>query len=122
MSKKNNKTCIICKKPYSYCPSCHQDASKPTWYMIFDSENCKKIYDICTAYRDGEIDKAIAYERIKECDLTGLKDFAETTRKQIEEILNCKTTTVIEDKKDEKTEKNEKIKKDEKSTKVFSKK
>jgi len=121
MSKKNNKTCIICGKSYSYCPSCHRDANKPSWSILFDSENCKNIYKICTEYRDGEIDKAIAYEKIKECDLTRLEDIVDITRKQIEDILSYKSTT-IKVEKNEKEKKDEKIKKDEKSTKVFSKK
>lgn len=122
MSKKDNKKCIICGKTYSYCPSCNHDVNKPSWYMIFDSENCKNIYDICVDYRDGVIDKQVAYEKLKDCDLSGLKDFASSTKKQIEEILNCKSTTTVdktikENKKDEKTNEDNK-----KSAKVFSKK
>ena len=55
MGKQNNRTCIICGKQYHYCPTCGEDSSKPTWYLIFDSQNCHDIYDVCTQYRDEKI-------------------------------------------------------------------
>lgn len=88
MSVKNNKICIICKTPYHYCPSCSSDNDKPSWYAIFDGDNCYEIYNICTAYRDEKIDKKNAYEKIKKCDLSKLDDFAESTKAQIKDIMS----------------------------------
>lgn len=90
MAKQNNRTCIICGKHYSYCPTCGEDSGKPTWYFIFDGENCHDIYDVCTAYRDKEISIADAYTRIKSMDLSDLDNFAESTKAQIKEILAYK--------------------------------
>ena len=88
MGKKNNRTCIICGKNYTYCPVCNSgDANKPTWYFIFDGQNCHDIYEVCTQYRDGEIDINLAYEKISKLDISNIKNFAEVTRIQIEEIL-----------------------------------
>ena len=88
MAKQNNKTCIICGKNYTYCPVCNSgDANKPTWYFIFDGLNCHDIYEVCTQYRDGEIDAKVAYEKISKLDISNIKNFAEATRIQIEEIL-----------------------------------
>ena len=84
---KLNRTCIICGKKYSYCNNCQSDANKPTWYFIFDSQNCHDIYEVCTQYRDKEITVAQAYEKISKLDISDIKNFAESTRKQIEEIL-----------------------------------
>lgn len=56
--------------------------------MIFDGDNCHDIYEIVTSFRDGIIDKKTAYEKISKCDLKDLKHFAETTKKQIEDILS----------------------------------
>lgn len=86
-NKKNNKTCVICGKSYSYCPSCSVDSDKPSWYFVFDGENCNEIYNICTSYRDGVIDKKVAFEKINKCDISGLDNFADSTKKQIKEIL-----------------------------------
>ena len=87
MGKKNNRVCIICGKEYRYCSACGEDAGKPTWYFIFDGQNCHDIYEVCTKYRDGEIDAKVAYEKISKLDISNIKNFAESTRIQIEEIL-----------------------------------
>lgn len=87
MGKRNNRTCIICGENYAYCPHCGEDANKPTWYFIFDGQNCHDIYEVCTQYRDGEIDIKLAYEKISKLDISNIKNFAESTRMQIEEIL-----------------------------------
>ena len=87
MGKKNNRTCIICGENYAYCPHCGEDANKPTWYFIFDGQNCHDIYEVCTQYRDGEIDANVAYEKISKLDISNIKNFSESTRIQIEEIL-----------------------------------
>ena len=87
MGKQNNRTCIICGKKYSYCNNCQSDANKPTWYFIFDSQNCHDIYEVCTQYRDKEITVAQAYEKISKLDISNIKNFADATRIQIEEIL-----------------------------------
>lgn len=88
MGKKNNRKCIICGHDYHFCPTCSEDTSKPTWYFIFDGQNCHDIYEVCTQYRDGEIDLKVAYEKISKLDLSNLKNFAESTRKQIDEIIS----------------------------------
>ena len=100
MGKKNNRTCIICGKNYTYCPVCNSgDANKPTWYFIFDGQNCHDIYEVCTQYRDGEIDAKVAYEKISKLDISNIKDFYEATRIQIEEIIaNGKESKTIVDK------------------------
>ena len=87
MGKRNNRTCIICGENYAYCPHCGEDANKPTWYFIFDGQNCHDIYEVCTQYRDGEIDINLAYEKISKLDISNIKNFAESTRIQIEKIL-----------------------------------
>ena len=109
MGKKNNRTCIICGKNYTYCPVCNSgDANKPTSYFIFDGQNCHDIYEVCTQYRDGEIDAKVAYEKISKLDISNIKDFYEATRIQIEEIIaNGKESKTIVDKVKANNTKNE---------------
>ena len=90
MGKKNNRKCIICGHSYHFCPTCGEDAGKPTWYFIFDGENCHNIYEVCTQYRDGKIDVKTAYETISLLDISNLDDFAEATKTQIMEIMKYK--------------------------------
>ena len=87
MGRQNNRTCIICGKQYHYCPNCGEDAGKPTWYFVFDGQNCHDIYDVCTNYRDGKIDVAKAYELISNLDISEIDSFQEATRAQINEII-----------------------------------
>ena len=98
MGKKNNRKCCICGRSYSYCPTCGEDAGKPTWYFIFDGENCHDIYEVCTQYRDKKIDAKKAYELISKLDLSNIEDFVEVTKNQIKEIirLNEEATNVKE--------------------------
>ena len=98
MGKKNNRKCIICGHSYHFCPTCGEDAGKPTWYFIFDGENCHDIYEVCTQYRDKKIDVKKAYELISKLDLSNIEDFVEVTKNQIKEIirLNEETTNVKE--------------------------
>ena len=107
---KTNRKCIICGKDYYYCNVCNpEDANKPTWYFIFDDQNCHDIYEICTQYRDGEIDAKTAYEKISRLDISNIKDFYDSTRIQIEEILSKgKEVKSIADKPKTNNAKNEK--------------
>lgn len=102
MVEKNNKICIVCGAGYHYCPSCKKDGNKPSWYNIFDGENCKSIYDVCIAYRDGIYDLKKANEEINKCDLSNLENIEESFKKIINTIKSYKEVKVEEPKKVEK--------------------
>ena len=91
MATQNNKTCIICGKNYTYCPVCNSGAAnKPTWYAIFDGQNCHDIYEICVAYRDKEISIEDAYNKMNNLDLSYLDSIVPATKAQITEIMSFK--------------------------------
>lgn len=97
MGRKIDRTCIICGSHYSYCPQCGEDANKPTWYFIFDGQNCHDIYEICVAYRDKKINITEAYEELLKVNISNLDNFVEATKVQIREILdNGKSIKQIE--------------------------
>lgn len=101
-SNKMNRTCCICGQPYHFCPVCNsEDAGKPTWYFVFCSENCKNIYNVCTDWRDGNISKEKASEKIAKLNIDGLENFADATKYQIKELLETKKeeTTISSTKK-----------------------
>ena len=87
MGKKNNRSCLICGRSYSYCPSCGADSSKPTWYFLFDCKNCLDIYDVCTEYRDNILNAKEAYEKVSKLDISKLENFNDVTKGQIKEII-----------------------------------
>lgn len=125
MAKGNNRTCIICKTTYHYCPTCGEDSGKPSWYHIFDGQNCYDIYEVCTQYRDKIIDAETAYNLISKLDLSKIDAFAESTKLQIEEIIKlhekpiAKADVVV---KEEKVEAEKEITKNTDNTKYYKKK
>lgn len=54
------RTCHICGKKYSYCPSCPKDATKESWHTLFCSEKCKDIDSILSKYTYNKITSAKA--------------------------------------------------------------
>lgn len=98
-NNKNNRECIICGRSYHYCPTCGADAGKPTWYAIFDGDNCHDIYETCVAYRDKIITGKKAYNELNKLDLSYIDSIVPVTKAQIEEILNFQDTPK-EDKKE----------------------
>ena len=104
MGIKNNRECIICGRSYHYCPTCGADVGKPTWYAIFDGQNCHDIYEICVAYRDKEISIEDAYNKMSNLDLSYLDSIVPATKAQITEIMSFKKPK--EDKSVEKKETN----------------
>ena len=100
MGKKNNRTCLICRQNYHFCPTCGEDSGKPSWYALFHDQNCHDIYDVCVGYRDKVITTDEAYNKLAKLDLSALEDFNEVTKGQIKEILaSHKETPIAEEKK-----------------------
>lgn len=61
---RHERTCEICSSTYSYCPNCNDYADKPRWMFLFDSENCKNIYDVVNAYRTNALTAVQAKEKL----------------------------------------------------------
>jgi len=82
---KTNRTCNTCGKRYYYCPSCADD-HRPTWMIMFDCEECKRIFQICSSFNYGSISKEDArneLEKIGLDDFENYNDFITTDLKNI---------------------------------------
>lgn len=84
---KNNRTCCVCGKEYSYCPTCTKDLDRPEWMIVYCSENCKKVYEACAAFSMKQIDKKEAKIRLSKCDLSNKGHFSKVTQKIVSEIM-----------------------------------
>lgn len=42
--------CYCCGAEYEYCPTCRQYASQPKWRALYDTEECKAIFDVLSGY------------------------------------------------------------------------
>lgn len=91
-----NRTCLACGKKYEYCGSCPTSTNLPVWKSIFDTENCKVVFENVSDYAQGVISKEVAKNRIYKCDFS-IK-YKDNIQKHIDDIMaEPKNETVIED-------------------------
>ena len=99
---KNNKTCILCGKVYSFCNRCEEFDHLPRWMAIYCSDNCRKIFSALTEYNAGNITKEQAAAELSKCDLSDKKHFHPFNQEKIDEIFDVKDEKVNEEKSNEK--------------------
>lgn len=88
--KKDNKTCILCGKKYSFCNRCEEYDHLPRWMAIYCSDNCRVIFNEISAYNMKLRSKKDAAKNISECDLSRKDEFNAQCQKYINEILDIK--------------------------------
>jgi hypothetical protein len=86
MTDSKERRCACCRKTYTFCPRCPQDAGKPYFYYTFCSENCKDIYNTLSAFTDKDITATEANERLNTLDLSRIEDFGESYRNTIAKV------------------------------------
>lgn len=94
--RKRTRTCIVCGVEYTYCNSCKEHASQPSWMAIYHDGNCRNIMNIATEYMAGNITKADAKSALDKCDLTNKKNFKESVIKAVNEIYATKKVAKTE--------------------------
>lgn len=82
---KSNRICVVCGKGYHYCPTCREDVTKPRWMTMFDTENCKVIFDTATKFNLGKITAIEAQEQLKDCNLH--IDFSNVIQQDLKNIF-----------------------------------
>ena len=82
---KKNRTCFTCGEKYYYCPSC-ADEFRPTWMVMFDCEECKSIFQICSSYFTGSISKEDARDVLEKIGLKEFDSYEESVAKELKEI------------------------------------
>lgn len=87
MSKKINHWCIICGKGYHACDSCDEIQSFTPWRKLACNPEHYKLYILLKQYNANVITKEEAKSMLANIDLTGMKDFKESTKKVLDEIL-----------------------------------
>ena len=86
MAKRDRK-CYLCGESYKYCPTCSQDRVKPAWMAEFHSEDCVRIFDICTRFNMQQMSKAEAQDALSTCDLTNKANFKSYVQRDLEVIF-----------------------------------
>lgn len=98
---KDNKTCILCGKKYSYCSRCSEFDHLPRWMECYCSENCKNIFNILSGYTMKDYTKEEAKSLLEKCDLSYKSDFHHTNQEYINSIMADEITTLDETTVDE---------------------
>lgn len=128
MTKKNNKTCIVCGEKYTFCPTCADVKDLEMWKNIYCSENCKKLFHAASGYHAKTATIEEVRTRFDACDLSykdklndnfieainaayGIKEKVEIKEEVKEEIIaSVDVESKSEVKEEEKVEVVEKIK------------
>ena len=90
----NNRICLTCGKAYEYCGSCNSSLKYPVWMSIFDTENCKNIFEVVSDYKQKTITKKRAIERLEKCDLTNRNDLKANMKEIINELFPIEVTNI----------------------------
>lgn len=127
MTKKNNKTCIVCGEKYTFCPTCADVKDLEMWKNIYCSENCKKLFHAASGYHAKTATIEEVRTRFDACDLSykdklndnfieainaayGIKEKVEIKEEIKEEIIASVDVESKSEVKEEKVEVVEKIK------------
>ena len=94
----NNRICLTCGKPYEYCGSCPSSLNLPVWKNIFDTENCKTVFETTSDYAQNVISKEKAKEKISKCNISGV--FKSNIQNLVDEI-NKENVKITETKENE---------------------
>lgn len=92
--KRNNRTCAICSKIYTYCPSCSEFDALPRWMVMFDKKNCLEMFDLVCCYREGQLSKEQALERLEKLSLEDFDKYSEKVQGILNEILEAKSEII----------------------------
>jgi hypothetical protein len=103
MAKQNNRKCICCATEYRYCNTCSEDKSKPAWYAIYCSENCKKLFQAVSGYLANAVNIEETKARFDNCDLSYKNKLKDKFIEVIDEVCKNKIekieveTTIVEE-------------------------
>lgn len=91
---KANRECYTCSSKYYYCPNCPSSTKKESYYNMFCSERCSKIFKTLT----NETFKKVTTEQCKE-ELLNLnislnESFKDGVKKHIEKVMGHKEFSI----------------------------
>ena len=89
----NPRTCLTCGKAYEYCGSCPSSLNLPVWKNLFDTENCKTVFETVSDYAQKVITKESAKEKLSKCDLS--VEFKEKIDGLVKEIIAEKRNEAV---------------------------
>ncbi len=96
------RICYCCGKEYYYCPHCKEDENKPAWMFVWDTLECKTVFNILTSYNSKDISKEEAKEKLTGTISNTIK-FKDSIQNEINNILkDDKKKTSVKSNSDDK--------------------
>lgn len=103
----NNRTCKVCGKKYSYCPTCGEDLFKPSWMTLFCSANCYDTFITLSNFSNKKITENDARKELSKLNLDNITN--ETMKLQIQELFQKTVRAESESVIEKETEEIEKV-------------
>lgn len=80
----DNRTCLCCGTKYEYCTRCSKHSSEPKWKFLFDSEECKEVFNAVSGYNMGVQTEQNVLDVIGKYNITDNSKF----KKSIADVLS----------------------------------
>lgn len=94
----NNRVCITCGKAYEYCGYCPTSKNLPMWMNLFDTENCKNIFETASDYAQSAISKEKAISKLSLCDLKNISSYRDNIKDIVSQIIDTSSKEIAKDK------------------------
>ena len=79
------RICPCCGRTYKYCPTCGKD---PVWKMLYDTETCREISNLVSAYSMKRISKERAQEELNQINYGNISIYNEEIARVLTELTN----------------------------------
>lgn len=83
----SKRHCLTCGAEYEYCPGCARSAGKPEWMLLWDTEECMKVFDTVSGYNIKNIDADGVKSALIEIGVTNYDKYIPRIRKQLQKIV-----------------------------------
>ena len=84
----HERKCFCCGAEYKYCgQGCAGEDPRETWRFLFDSENCRDVYEIWQSVRGNEISRSDAAKVFKSMNIKKIVAADTMVSKDIKQIL-----------------------------------
>lgn len=99
--ERGERTCVVCGKEYIYCPNCKKGNPTETWRFMYDSEECRNIFKICSNFAFGHINAETAKKKLEKYNITDRSKYNDDIRRNLSAIYAAKAETPEEEEKNE---------------------
>lgn len=83
----SKRICRTCGAEYEYCPGCARSAGKPEWMLLWDTEKCRSIYKMLSAYNMNLATAEEVEDLLKAHNVTNYNEFLPDIKRQLQKIV-----------------------------------